>query len=458
MFLFRSLLVSLTIGATLTSVARAQQQISRLAAADCAVQDPRTPISSLPYTITEAGSYYLTKNLEAPNGSTGIQVDASFVTIDLNGFTLSGTNGVGDAIRTGTGGNRMTIRNGVIFDWAGWGVNVTSVNTRNQVVEGLSIGACDAGGILLDDNSRITDCTLSGISGSGIEVGEASIVQSCSIISTGVGLKLGSASTADSCIVRSASIGIDAESFGTLTSCTTMDTTGDGYELGEACILTDCKAINSGEDGFSQVGHAILMTSCVASNTFKNAYDLDDATILRGCAAQNSGNRGFNAISNSYNMVLTECVSRGSSNDGFQIDRGSVLANCASGFASNDDGFELDWARAQNCVAQENGDNGFELDRTHAFQCSSFENNDEGFLLQTACTAADSASTANDRDGFRVVGQYNSLYRILSGNNFQFGLYVSGAAQDTFVRQHRLISNGDDAFDDGSGSSFELNW
>ena len=53
--------------------------------------EPRIPISSLPYTITEEGSYYLTGNLSLATPDThGIAINASNVTIDLCGFTLRG--------------------------------------------------------------------------------------------------------------------------------------------------------------------------------------------------------------------------------------------------------------------------------------------------------------------------------------------------------------------------------
>lgn len=74
-----------------------------------------------PYTISQPGSYKLSGNLVAPAGVNGIRVAASNVTLDLNGFTLSGppdpcdgfgcvpTFGITAASVTGT-----TIRNGTI--------------------------------------------------------------------------------------------------------------------------------------------------------------------------------------------------------------------------------------------------------------------------------------------------------------------------------------------------------
>ena len=50
--------------------------------------EPRTPISSLPYTINESGSYYVTGNLSS-TGS-GIIIESSGVTVDLMGFSLTG--------------------------------------------------------------------------------------------------------------------------------------------------------------------------------------------------------------------------------------------------------------------------------------------------------------------------------------------------------------------------------
>src|SRR5207244_2456549 len=60
--------------------------------------EPRTPISSAPFTITNSGSYYLTTNLNVTAGD-AITVSANGVTLDLNGFTIAST----EASPTGTG-------------------------------------------------------------------------------------------------------------------------------------------------------------------------------------------------------------------------------------------------------------------------------------------------------------------------------------------------------------------
>src|SRR6476619_6633553 len=54
--------------------------------------EPRTAITSLPITISNPGSYYLTGNVTATADGTAITIAADNVTIDLNTFTLSGGN------------------------------------------------------------------------------------------------------------------------------------------------------------------------------------------------------------------------------------------------------------------------------------------------------------------------------------------------------------------------------
>src|SRR5262245_28247040 len=55
--------------------------------------EPRTAISSLPYTINTPGSYYLTKDLTGLAAQNGIMINSSNVTLDLRGFSLVGVAG-----------------------------------------------------------------------------------------------------------------------------------------------------------------------------------------------------------------------------------------------------------------------------------------------------------------------------------------------------------------------------
>src|ERR1017187_8813881 len=135
--------------------------------------EARTPISSVPYTISAPGSYYLTGNLAVSSG-TAITITASQVTLDLNGFTLSST----EATPTGTGillagGNTdITIRNGHITGGVTYsGGNYTgsgfasgiycSFPLNNVLVSGVSVSGCAYYGIYLFGNSTtVESCTV----------------------------------------------------------------------------------------------------------------------------------------------------------------------------------------------------------------------------------------------------------------------------------------------------------
>src|SRR3954471_11208089 len=57
---------------------------------------PRTPIATLPFTISAAGAYYLTTNV-ATTGN-GLTINANDVDVDLGGFAMIGGVGSGAAI------------------------------------------------------------------------------------------------------------------------------------------------------------------------------------------------------------------------------------------------------------------------------------------------------------------------------------------------------------------------
>src|SRR5437867_6235789 len=60
--------------------------------------EPRAHISSVPFTITNSGSFYVTTNLTGTAGRSGIIVQSDNVTLDLNGFALIGVAGSSNGI------------------------------------------------------------------------------------------------------------------------------------------------------------------------------------------------------------------------------------------------------------------------------------------------------------------------------------------------------------------------
>jgi len=136
---------------------------------------PRTPISSLPFTITESGSYYLTTNLTSSGH--GIVVRAAHVTVDLMGFVLKGSAslgyfGVHVDNTSGPVAGDVTIRNGTIEDF-GYGVylqrasynRLESLRIRSTRAYGV-FGYADGGGLCI--GNTLVSCDISGTQSYGI--------------------------------------------------------------------------------------------------------------------------------------------------------------------------------------------------------------------------------------------------------------------------------------------------
>ncbi len=121
--------------------------------------EPRTPISSVPYTISSPGSYYVTTNLTVPTSESGIFISANNVTLDLNGFTLTGINQLFDAIQADSAQTNIVIRNGSINNWAN-GVVINSGS--NLSVEHIAVSSVGGYGILLGGSGAVRDCMVQG--------------------------------------------------------------------------------------------------------------------------------------------------------------------------------------------------------------------------------------------------------------------------------------------------------
>lgn len=156
---------------------------------------PRTPISSAPYTITEAGSYYLTTNLLSTGH--GILVQADHVSIDLMGFTVSGDGDNGDyGLYLDGDADRpvrdVTVCNGT-FEHFFYGARIE--HARQNRLERLQIVRCASSGLIfvgvggsLCSGNRVMACTIIDNNGYGIYLSgngghvDGNIIEDCVII------------------------------------------------------------------------------------------------------------------------------------------------------------------------------------------------------------------------------------------------------------------------------------
>jgi hypothetical protein len=127
--------------------------------------EPRTVITNLPWTASAPGAYVVSRNLSLTSGI-GISVTASDVTIDLNGFVLTGsTGGGGHGIQVASGLENVTIQNGVLRNWGGDGIHARG--TDNLRIDNLRVHGCTGDGIEMS-RGTVSRIVSSGNGGAGL--------------------------------------------------------------------------------------------------------------------------------------------------------------------------------------------------------------------------------------------------------------------------------------------------
>src|SRR5262245_24783352 len=162
--------------------------------------EARVAISTLPYSITTPGSYYLSRSLTAVVGN-GITVTASPVTIDLNGFTLDGAGFGGSGITSNLTGGSLAVTNGFIRRWV-TGISVTQPGLNR--LEGVTVEACSGTGANLAV-AQVNGCKFVFNGGDGLGSGYVTEVRdSLASDNQGIGFNLtGPVSRVENCTAYS---------------------------------------------------------------------------------------------------------------------------------------------------------------------------------------------------------------------------------------------------------------
>ena len=111
------------------------------------------------FIISQPGSYYLTTNLFGVSSKNGIEIVTNRVTLDLNGFALEGVTNSLSGIALPNACTNVTIQNGTISDWGGYGVVLTGSGLAiNIVFERLNVSTCSDDGIYLNGFGVVRNC------------------------------------------------------------------------------------------------------------------------------------------------------------------------------------------------------------------------------------------------------------------------------------------------------------
>jgi len=209
--------------------------------------EPRTPISSLPFTITAPGSYYLTANLTGVSGPSGITINASNVSIDLNGFTLQGVPGSSHGIDAQSGIANLSVRNGTVTGWGGTGINLFIPGGIQRIADILA--ANNGGGGITGTNATITNCTARANGSTGIALYGAGVISNCLALSnTGTGMVINEG--------------------GVIIASSSRSNAGTGIQLfGGRCVVTDCAVVDNGVNGINAGSNNLINKCSITLNT-----------------------------------------------------------------------------------------------------------------------------------------------------------------------------------------------
>jgi len=292
------------------------------------------------FKITQPGSYYLTGNIQGVAAKHGIEIAASGVTLDLNGFDLVGVGGSLDGVSTAAGDlTNIAVVNGSVREWGGDGVDLTS---------------------FFPLNCRVAEVLATGNTGNGISTVFGGTVLNCSaIINTGNGIII----------------------FGTggmVSNCSAFNNTGSGISTGTGGTVTNCSAFNNTGSGIS-TGTGGTVTNCSAFWNLANGI-----TVLQGCTVTNCSARqnSANGINASLGCTVTNCSATSNGGDGISASDGSTVADCTAQLNA------LDGIRCSvSCVIRGNtcSINGFGGGIGAGIHATSTDNRLEG----NTCTGAD---------------------------------------------------------------------
>jgi hypothetical protein len=192
-----------------------------------------------PVEITEAGSYRLTSNLQVPDGNTdGIVAETGSVnvSIDLNGFTISGTTDCSTFPCSNAGGG-IGIKAGTDVI-----MSVRAGHVRNMGGDGVSI----------DGATRVEGVSAVGNGGRGIYVVTGNILNCYSRGNGDVGIRILVGSISQSTVVGNHGHGIETD--GVARSNKVIENQGHGMSVGSNAVIIGNAITDNGQFGLFEAG------------------------------------------------------------------------------------------------------------------------------------------------------------------------------------------------------------
>ena len=287
--------------------------------------------SSIPFSITNSGSYLLTGNVTGVPGSNGITIAASDVALDLNGFTLSGATGSLHGVAVTGGRINIAIMNGTIRGWGQHGVGGSTAS--NSVARKLKVFRNTLDGIVLGSGSLVSECLVADNGVDGVELSsQCLIAESASRNNGQYGIRIGDFSLVSACASRENGLsGFTAGSRSLVLDSAARDNRGHGIEVGEATLVSDCVVYNSYSNGVHATGNGVKIQRVSAFGNGGFGVDAQASSMVDDSVARLNTNGGFRTQGRSFVLRNTADQSQSGAGFVFQGSAVRVEANMARG-------------------------------------------------------------------------------------------------------------------------------
>ncbi len=321
------------------------------------------------FKITKPGRYFLTGDVTGAAGKSGIEIEASYVTLDMKGFqlkgvpgSLTGIDGNGTGPGSPTSASYVTLKNGTIM---GWGSNGTTANNAGAwVIEEVKFSNNTGTGITVNSGTVFTRCYFYGNSTDGCETSNHVEFYYCfGSLNGGHGFAAGSDSAFVNCEAGSnGGSGIVVPLGGRVTGCTTTLNNSVGIVLGDGGSVDNCH-VDSNKAGGIIVGKGGNVSRCAVNGngtttaqpgiwarlysatttTTANITDcictsntgwgiLTAGGTVRGCMVEANGNGGIDMVDRG---VIAECAAKGNTGIGIVGSQSVSVLHCTSGANTN---------------------------------------------------------------------------------------------------------------------------
>ncbi len=294
------------------------------------------------FKITQPGSYYLTANITGVVGKHGIEIAASGVTLDLNGFDLIGVPGMGAFDGVGVTVNTLTtiaVRNGSVRDWGDEGIDLGSFPVLNSTVENIRANGNTGNGISVGTATTVSGCTASSNGINGIDTAFGCVVTDCTAFSNGNdGIFAHSSSTVShSAAYLNSTNGIATGASCTVTNCSATDNNA-GIQTSSGCVVSRCATGFNATRGIT-TGSGCHVVDCIVTSNFLDGIQvLNDCTVRGNTCDSNGIGAGTGAgilVSGGDNVIEGNTCT--DADRGIDVDAGGnlIIKNRCSGNTTN---------------------------------------------------------------------------------------------------------------------------